>query len=182
MRALLTVGVAGLLLSAAPATSGQSEWYVGIEGGVELGDGAQYGSPDLGVALIGTIGTKLDADFAIEAEIAYRSTTEGTYYFGDADVSQRSWMLNAVYELPLGDTASLTLGAGVGVNEVEWDYPFFSEGDTNFAAQIKLGLAFEISERMDIVSNVRYMTPVASSNGASDIDNATITIGLRIDL
>ncbi len=181
MRGLFLAGVVGLLLSAPSVSSRPSDWYWGVEAGVELGDGALNGGADLGVALLGTMGAELGANFALEGEVGYRSTTEGGF-FGDVDITQLSLMLNGIYEVPLSDTASLALGLGVGVNDVDAEFGFFSQSDTTFAAQVKLGLAFEVNEHMDLVTNVRYMTPVTSSNGISDIDNTTITIGLKFDL
>jgi opacity protein-like surface antigen len=166
---------------AVPAEAGERPWYLGLEGGVEFdGNG---GSSDNGWAGFLTLGSGLTSHINLEAELGYRSTS-ATFFdgfgLGSIDIDQTSLMFNALYEAPLGDSASIVLGAGVGGESVTYDGFMFGadENEIELAAQVKLGLNLALSESTDLVANYRYM----STLGDLDVTNSTLTVGIRSDL
>jgi opacity protein-like surface antigen len=182
MRHLLVIGsLVSALALAAPTGAGERPWYLGLEGGVEFdGDG---GSNDNGWGGFLTLGSGLTSHINLEAELGYRSTS-ATFFdgfgFSTVDIDQTSLMFNALYEAPLGDNASIVLGAGVGGENVSYSGFMFGadENEIELAAQVKLGVSVAVSESADLVANYRYM----STLGDLDVTNSTLTVGIRFDL
>lgn len=94
------------------------------------------------------------------------------------DVAQTSVILNGVFEASLSQNASVSIGAGVGFDAVDIETPFFSDDDIRAAVQMKVGLALAVDESIDVIANYRLM--YAYKDEFSDIENRTLTIGLRI--
>jgi opacity protein-like surface antigen len=205
---------------AAPAVAGDRQWYVSLEGGVSdtaadgkqiiyrpepptldevfegigslpLAPGARFRTFDRlesseGAPLIATVGTRLLDNLSLELEVARRSVEVEL-----ADISQSSLMLNATYDVPLIYGFTLSLGAGAGLDVIEVDTPTMTASTTEAAFQLKAGLAFELSERTDIVLNYRYFT-VGSAEAVGgfptrqvgdtqleDITDSSVSVGLR---
>lgn len=174
MRQLVLGFLIGILCLCAPANAGARSWYLALEGGVEF-DGA--GGTDTGWGVFAILGNAVTSHVSIEAELGYRSTSyEG---WSMVDVEQTSLMFNGVYEAPLSKEVSVMLGAGIGGEQVTYDGFFVPiESEIELAAQLKLGLSIEVGESTDLLANYRYMTTL----GDVDIDNGTLTVGVRFDL
>lgn len=162
------------------ASAGEHNWYVGIEGGLELETEVDEFAP----ALFGTVGAKLNEHFGLEGELGYRRSDEGY-----AEVDQFSAMFNVIYDVPIADCFTLSVGAGVGLADttIEITDPFlafyagFTEAsDTQIAAQVKLGAAYEIDASTAVVVNYRAGT--VFENDFADFDNRSLTVGLRFAL
>lgn len=187
MRQLLVMGsVVGALCLGAPADAGQRSWYIGLEAGPEF-VGTAHGSAisgdsDIGLAVLATIGRRLGTHFSLEGELGYRSTTDDGWW-GPLDVDQISGMVNGIYDVPLGKDISLAIGAGVGFDRVEVQGFGWSDSELQLAAQIKLGLNFEIAEATDLSINYRFMTTFTGDYPYNDdFDNSTLTVGIRFAL
>ncbi len=166
------------------ASAGERTWYVGIEGGAERGGAFNDSNQsEIGPAVLATVGRKLGPNFSLEGELGYRSTNEEMFTL--ADIDQISAMVNAVYEVPVSEGISLSLGAGIGVDYIQvrgggfWPVPI-DDSDIQSAAQLKFGLNFEVGETTDLYANYRLMTTF--ENDFTDIDNSTLTLGLRFAL
>lgn len=186
MRKLILAAVAAAMSVGVPAEAGKREWYVGIEGGAEF-VGTAHGSAitgddEIGIAVLATIGRRLGTHFSLEGELGYRSTSD-QLWVGEVDVNQVSMMVNAIYDLPLSDDISFGVGAGVGYDRVEVEGFGWSDDEIQIAAQIKLGLSFELSDSTDVSVNYRFMTTFGKDYPyTDDYDNSTLTVGLRFAL
>jgi opacity protein-like surface antigen len=175
VRQLLVVGsVVGILSLAAPADAGERGWYLGLEGGIETdGNGA---SGDWGFAGLASAGHGVTSNLNLELEFGYRATTVDEQNY---DIDQTSLMLNAVFDVPVTDEISLSLGLGLGVDRVQADMNGFELGDeVEVASQLKLGASWDIGDGTELVTNYRYMEMITDSG----ISNSTLTVGLRFDL
>jgi opacity protein-like surface antigen len=162
------------------ANAGERQWYVGIEAGAEL-EGHADPLADVGYAFIGTIGHRLGPNLSVEGEIGYRTTSDPS--FGTWDVEQISIMLNGVYSAPLTEQLSLNLGAGLGVDIVHeraFIFGVLENDDAVFAAQVKLGLSYAMSDSTDISVAYRYVE--VSEGTFTDLKNSTVTMGLQFSL
>ena len=186
MRQLALGCVLGILSLAASASAGERNWYFGIEGGVER-DGVYNESSSAwdSPALLATVGAMLSEHLSLEGEVGYRSTNNDGYY----DIEQITGTINAVYNVPVSDEFAISLGAGVGIDHLNFEptdpviFAFFwgvDASDTQAALQFKLGAAFALSEGTDLVANYRMMKTF--ENEWSDIRNSTLTVGLRFAL
>ncbi len=182
MRQLLSGVLAGALSLTASATAGEQAWYIGIEGGVELtgehDGGTMPEGDDLGLAVFGTVGHGIGDNLRIEGEFGYRSSDQelGTM----VDFTQLSAMVNLLYVAPLTDNISFLVGGGAGVDYVEAEVWWTNDSDLQGAVQLKAGLDFAIADATDLSVTYRYMTTF--SNDIVDLDNSTLTIGLRVEL
>jgi opacity protein-like surface antigen len=190
MRQLVLGSLVGVVCLSMSASAGERAWYAGIEGGVEFAgnfnDNSSSSLDDTGLALFATLGRDLGPSFSLEGELGYRSTDEQLYTLSDID--QISAMVNAVYELPLSEAFSLSIGAGLGLDYIQvqggapwWSSVPLDDSDVQAAAQLKFGLNYEIGETTDLSVNYRRMTTFEGGT-FTDIDNATLTIGLRFAL
>ena len=184
-------------------------WYVAVEGGVnwiEDADGtldtpapgsipfeAQF---DTGWAVFGEVGYRWESNWRLELEVGYRSNdvdcvsvAGGPCNGFDADVSQFTQMFNLVYDVPLSDRLTLSLGAGLGSDFVTVDAPTFKDTTWVVAGQLFAGLNFALSDDIDLFVNYRYLiaddphvdvAPFVDA-GFNDAKH-TVTIGLRFDL
>jgi len=183
MRHLIFLALTASLSLAVTANSSEEPWYLGIEGGVELSgrhDGGTLPSAgeQLGPAVFGTLGREIDDNLRIEGEVGYRSSEQelGTM----VDFTQLSAMVNLLYEAQISDDISLLVGGGAGVDYVEAEVWWTRDDDIQGAVQLKMGLDFAIADATDLTVAYRYMTTF--SNGIVDLDNSTVTIGLRFQM
>jgi outer membrane protein OmpA-like peptidoglycan-associated protein len=184
-------------------------WYVAVEGGVnwiEDADGSvDFPGPasipfeaqfDTGWAVLGDIGYRWESNWRLEFEVGYRNNDVDCVSFAggpcgnfDADVTQFTQMFNLVYDIPLDDRLTLSLGAGLGGDFVTVDAPFFKDTDWVVAGQLIAGLNFALTDSIDLFVNYRYfiaddphvdVAPFVEA-GFDDAKH-TVTIGLRFDL
>ena len=171
---------------------------------------------DTGWVLQGSAGYNWDP-IRIELELAYRSNDTDTvaFNFGGAgalplvanpaasgDVSTFSEMINLIFDIPLGDSVSVSLGGGVGGALVDFDigghiFPLtdFRQDDDDyvFAYQGIAGLSIDVGERTELYGEYRYFVasdvsisgnyffPAATAANLNgfDLENHTALIGLR---
>jgi OmpA-OmpF porin, OOP family len=184
-------------------------WYVAVEGGanwIEDADGlVDFPGPpslsfeaefDNGWAVFAEVGYRWESNWRLELEVGYRandvdclSLAGGPCNGFDADVVQFTQMFNLIYDIPLSDDLTLSLGAGLGGDFVTVDGPFFKDTSFVAAGQLIAGLNFSLSDDIDLFVNYRYFIAedpdiVISPFAEASFDDAkhTVSIGLRFDL
>ncbi len=183
-------------------------WYVAVEGGaswIEDADGTVDIGPntfpfeaqfDTGWAVLTEAGYRFESNWRVEFELGYRDNNVDCVSFNggacgglDADVSQFTQMVNVLYDVPLTDNLTLSLGAGFGGDFVTADTPFFKQTDFVVAGQLIAGLNLALTDSIDLFVNYRYfvaedphfdISPFVEA-GFDDAKH-TVTIGLRFDL
>ncbi|MCE9522402.1 MAG: porin family protein [Alphaproteobacteria bacterium] len=156
--------------------AGERTWYAAIEGGMEFGDVTAHGllsglcgplgspcAPDLsldtGWAVNGSIGANVGKNIRLEAELGYASQVFG----GTGDLTHSSIMANALYDIPMAKGITVSLGAGLGFERVTTDMKDLtpplglSDHSSSFAFQGLIGVAYELSESLDLTLNYRYL-------------------------
>ncbi len=177
IRRLAAASVA--FVAAAGADAGERAWYIGIEGGAEL-DGHFSADAGTGYAIIATVGHRLGPNFDLEGEIGYRSARDGAF---DYDVDQISVMLNGIYNVPLTEQLSFSVGGGLGVDFIHASFNFFvpiEDDSVQLAAQFKTGLSFALSESTELVANYRYVK--AFEGDFIELESSTLSVGLKFAL
>ena len=157
----------------------------------DLDDGVDTGefSYDTGFGFVAALGTSLQNDIRVEAELGYRNNdldeikVDG---FGsadiDGDVTTTSLMGNAYYDISTEGSFSPYIGAGLGYANVEGDLDDFGDEDDNvFAYQLILGGSFASSETLSVDLQYRYFaTDDPDFDGLdSEYSSHNIMIGLR---
>jgi outer membrane protein OmpA-like peptidoglycan-associated protein len=157
---------------------------------------------DTGWAALGTIGYGFDSNWRIELEGAYRHNDLDNYLVtGDpgfsarsGDLEQISIMANVLYDIPLTERLDLTVGVGAGAAYAQFDDSVGTDDDDwNFAYQGIVGLSYEMTNRLDLTLTYRYQNVNEPAFGLAhaaeidnyvfeDVENHTVTIGLRYDL
>jgi OmpA-OmpF porin, OOP family len=198
-KALLLGAVASLAFAGSASAHG---WYLGIEGGVSsvedadavgtiLGFATSGTLPiDNGWALIGTVGHELSPNWRIEGEIGYRSNETDTG--GTIEITELSFMVNALFDIELSPSMDLTLGGGIGYDETTFDIGGAAEAsDSGFAWQGIVGMGWAISPNTDLTLTYRYMnvTGPELSAGAGiatvefdDLTKHSLTVGVRFNM
>jgi outer membrane protein OmpA-like peptidoglycan-associated protein len=121
------------------------------------------------------------------------------------DIEEYSLMANVLYDIALSKRLSLSLGAGVGADNVRFDGTYTSFGgpvpasddEWKFAAQGIAGIAYSLSPRLDLTLTYRYLhisDPTFSQAGSFSVFSLSQTVqfdnfgkhslsaGLRFDL
>jgi outer membrane protein OmpA-like peptidoglycan-associated protein len=224
MKKILLGTVGALALCTAPADAARyNGWYVSLEGGANFAEdwnarsnltslGAvtttapAHASYNTGWAVLGSVGYAF-RNWRVELEGGYRHNNTDklvigptigapTFTTNSGHVSHWSIMANALYDIPLGERWSLTLGAGAGGADTHIDYvplPGFKDDNWNFAYQGIAGLNYAIGSRTDLFLDYRYFRVVDPSfdfrgaqnvflDHADDFANHTVTLGLRFAL
>ena len=151
-------------------------------------------STETGAAIIGSLGTSVADNLRIEGEVGSRSADHS-----GGRITQQSAMLNALYDVPLSDAFSLSLGAGIGIDwaQSEVGARFHSDSDSAFAWQGIVGLSYRLSDAIDL--SVTYRSShangfedlserISNASGAGseilirDLDSDTVSVGLRFGL
>ncbi|MCE9521211.1 MAG: OmpA family protein [Alphaproteobacteria bacterium] len=211
-RTLLLGAVASLALAGAANAREINGWYIGLEGGgnwIDDLDGTinfdAPGTPndfasvgteqfDTGWAVLATVGYGFGGNWRAEFEGGYRDNKDTTAT-GDTGLAEWSAMINVLYDIHLTPKMNLSLGAGVGADFAELRLGTFKEDDTNLAYQGIVGLSYELTDRLDLTMNYRYLRvtspefdgtatvpgPVTGNFNATfdDVGKHTATIGLR---
>jgi len=155
---------------------------------------------DTGWAVLATVGYAFDTNWRLELEGGYRNNDIDllSTFFGfttnSGDLTQISLMANVLFDVPLTDRLDLTFGAGAGAVYSDFSPPFGSdESDTSFAYQGIAGLSYALTDRLDLTLQYRYLhvndpSFTVSHTGHTDVfalddvENHTVSIGLRYDL
>ena len=130
----------------------------------------EYGSSyNGGWAILGSIGYAFTCNFRTEIEVGYRrneidklldrvgpsSTQEPSGGF----LGEFTLMANLIYDIPLGENMSLSLGAGAGADraDLKVDFLDFQDQDWRFAYQGLAGINYAIGDRTQLFINYRYL-------------------------
>lgn len=204
MRSLTGTAILAGLLLASSATAGEG-WYLSIEAGI--GDPAadsayrltsfsgllaltpQFTSytSDEGFVGLGAIGTSLADNFRLELEASRRSAK-----FASIDIDQTAVLLNAVFDISLTDKLALSLGAGAGFDLISMDAGQSSENDAVPALQLTAALAYEITDRTEVLLTLRHFGAPGSEVGqirgflgdavVENLSDTSVTVGFRFAL
>lgn len=211
---LLASVVAAAAPSLAMAQEPMESWYLSLGAGVnslDEVDGILTSSGgvttdfaidfETGWAFGGAVGYHWDM-LRLELELSYREN-DASDFEGAAtttgDVSQFAQMLNIIFDIPLGESVELSLGAGIGGALVDADITattllgtaIVSDDDYVLAYQAIAGLSVDVGERTELFAEYRYfVADGAELNGDSvpgptfvsddyDMKNHTGLFGLR---
>ena len=157
----------------------------------DLDDGVDTGefSYDTGFGFVAALGTSLQDDIRVEAELGYRKNDLDEIKVDglgsgdiDGDVTTVSLMGNAYYDFSTESSFSPYIGAGLGYANIEGDLDDFGDEDDNvFAYQLILGGSFPSSETLSVDLQYRYFaTEDPEFDGLdSEYSSHNILIGLR---
>lgn len=218
LRAVVPALCLGLLAASSAAHAAPPKgWYVGLAAGANWVDDSPLRSYFNGVYSgdIGDSEMSFDADWAGVANIGYRWSNgwrlelEGGYRTNDGaylqcsrgcfnqEVELNEWtaMANVLYDIPLSDRFTVSLGLGAGA-----DFPEFSfkrpvnQGtgdDTVFAGQAIAQVAYQFAAQWELYADYRFLmtddpffqdVSSAPDEFSMDIRKHTVLIGLRYDL
>lgn len=213
----LLIGTAAAIALVAPANAAHfNGWYVGLEGGanwVEDWDHVLFStggegpttttnasaSFDTGWAALATVGYGFSNNFRAELEVGYRDNDGDGYTTGGApttltaDLSEVTFMANVLYDIPLGSSLSLSVGAGAGADFAEMDFrtaaASVSDDHWSFAYQGIAGVNFALTQNTALFLNYRYLRVTDPEFDprptftffveGDDIVKHTATVGLR---
>src|ERR1700742_3361866 len=148
LRKIALTGIAALALSIPAAANAGTGWYLGLGAGWDHLENVKMTNPpftgnvksDDSALFAGTIGHKWDSGWRLEEEIGYVSNGVSTLHriippggTVNGSGSQRAVSIlgNLVYDIPVSDTVSFSLGGGAGVGWVRENTRF--AGGARFA-------------------------------------------------
>jgi OmpA-OmpF porin, OOP family len=209
-RITKTVALAALMAGAAGAAHATEGWY----GRADVGYSTD-GQTDLGIDSGGWnwgtsnhendwtqhlgLGYAFQNGFRLEGELGHRfNQMEATTNFDQGgDVHAWSAMMNLFYDFNRGGGIEPYIGLGVGAARINMngadDIPpphyYFDDEATVLAYQGMVGLAFAITEQLDLDVGYRYFvaegiefdsfTPGGPDDGEADYEQQAVTVGLR---
>lgn len=178
MRVWLVGATVVVCCMSASSAAGERAWYASIEGGVASVDfSAQQGavtcpfsplfppptcisddSTSSGAAIVGAFGHRVDERFRIEGELGYRSNEIG----GFDTLEHTTLMVNGAWDIPLTESLSFSLGAGVGIDwlsssETSQYLPLAPSDATAFAYQGMAGLSYAVTDSVAITASYRRL-------------------------
>jgi OmpA-OmpF porin, OOP family len=216
-RSLLLGAAASLALGATANATTINGWYVGLEGGANWIDdwnqtffttngvgvitdtNLTNTSFDTGWAVLATTGYGFGGGWRAEFEAGYRDNDSDVFLLSGApftasvDLSEVSLMVNVLYDIPLTQRISLSLGAGAGADYVMYDITSPSGpadvDEWTFAYQGIAGLNYAVGQQTALFVNYRYFRAVEpdfdfrpatpSFADGDDLVKHTVTLGLR---
>src|SRR5215469_7735172 len=133
LRTIALAGVAVAALSGSPALASTTGWYLGLGVGYDHLNPVHVTSTfpfsiDVdhsdNVIVVGSVGYKFDSGLRIENEIGYTTHDISGLINTDGSTDAKSDLVNFIYDFPLSDLWTLSLGAGVGAANVgvHWHY------------------------------------------------------------
>ncbi len=212
LRSVLLGAVTAVACSGAASAANFNGWYLSLEGGANwVADWDVLVNPatpatasfDTGWAVLASVGYAFGGNWRTEFEVGYRSNNLDTITSGapppgptTGDLWEGSFMVNALYDIRLGDKLGLSLGVGAGADFAELDLTTAtsqgSDDDWNFAYQGIAGLNYAIGRQTSAFINYRYFRAhepdfiLAASGGPTlngdDFQKHTVTLGLRYAL
>ena len=115
---------------------------------------------DPAIVLNGAIGIELLKHFRLEAEAGFHSNSaeRTTTAFPDYGFSMVSLMANAYFDIPTGLPLRPYVGAGIGFGIAGASEDFFDSTDSDLvgAAQLMVGLGYDISPKATLTIGYRY--------------------------
>lgn len=224
---LMLTSALAVSMAAGSAQAGTG-WYVGLSGGANWvedvningvpGTAYPYAGAtderfefDTGWIVTGQIGYKWASNWRVEFELGYRSNDGDIIQLtppagdqGDNEITQFTQMLNVLYDFPITDKWTLSLGVGLGGNLVSYEDTNLGLGsfytnppaglsyddDYVLAGQLIAQVGYAVSKRLDLYVDYRYLVADepefvsnAPVNGFSmEDDKHAVMIGLRYDL
>src|SRR3569833_631010 len=175
IRLIALAGVAAMAL-ASPAMAAEG-WYLGLSAGLATQDSVKYASTlvpattgrigiDSGGIVALQTGYKFENNLRLELESSYSwHDVSKTAPFTGAGSQPRMTTLNALYDIPLDDRWSLSLGGGVGVGNGYLrattvtggtTYDFVRAQDTNFAWTGIAAINYHMSDDLDLSFRYAY--------------------------
>jgi OmpA-OmpF porin, OOP family len=213
MRSKLLLAASTLALACAGHAAAQpaNGWYMGLEGGgnwvsendTTFSTSLPTSGPapiefDTGWTGIATAGYAFPGNWRVEAEAGYRhndvDTINGIANGAGGELNTTSLMGNVLYDIPLTERMTVSLGAGAGAVHTEFDDGVIDQDeDTAFAYQGIAGVSYALSPRTDLTMNYRYLRSDALEfqgrhvghtdfYDTDDVQNHTVTVGLKFDL
>jgi OOP family OmpA-OmpF porin len=196
-RITKTVAIAAVIAGASGAAQATEGWYGRADVGYSLDstvdgtvDGENF-SGDLKSDWMGALGLgyAFANGFRTEGELAYRyNDWEGEIDTAPSTGYARSWsaMANLFYDFNRGSSIEPYVGIGVGAARVGAGIDGIgSDQDTVLAYQAMAGIAFGISEQLDLDVGYRYfVAPELEYQAAGlpidvDYEHQAVTVGLR---
>ena len=219
IRTLLLGACASLALSTAANATTINGWYVSLEGGanwVEDWDHTQFttvagalvdqdpasSSFDTGWAVLASVGYGWN-NWRGELEFGYRHNDQdaatsydpGPFQFTNSgELREVTLMANVLYDIPVTDKMTVSLGAGAGADYAELDYApniagFQDDDHWSFAYQGIAGISYAVGSQTSLFLNYRYLRvtdpefdfrpSVNQYLEGDDFVKHTATIGLR---
>ncbi len=189
--------------SAPAAGAAESGWYIGLGGGLSLPDDVDVaGDLTVGGTVVHRATATRDASFRGLAAIGYRWQQhlrfEGEIGYSDpaisalsaggntasvsgADLSEVTLFGNLLYDLPVAEDLSLTLGGGLGVGFAGLDSGTVKTNDNGFAFQTITGLSYRWNENLELAFDYRYVrvNGLRYGGASSDIASHNLMLSLR---
>lgn len=214
---------AALLAASMPAMADEtlSGWYVGGSLGINwlqdtnphtfISSDALNTGFDTGWALMANVGYRFTGNVRAELELAYRDNDVNSIYEAPngitpinhthvgGDVTQFSFMANALYDVQLIQNWTVSFGGGIGVVEADVDASGSgirlirdAEDDWSFAWQLIGGFGYAVTPNTDAFVEYRYFANqdhdvVTYPNGTPgrdsvDLNSHTVSLGFRYAL
>ena len=200
---------------AAGSAQASTGWYVGLSGGANwLEDNTLDFVPPAGAAIptfntdsdtgwvvTGQIGYKWASNWRVEFELGYRENDGNlaTFPGGVAipastfDVTEFTQMVNVLYDFPITDKFTFSLGAGIGGDLVDLTTTGFggvNDDDYVLAGQLIAQASYAVSNRLDLYVDYHYLVTdqpefqigAGPNNASFEVDKHAVMIGLRYDL
>ncbi len=160
---------------------------------------------DTGWAFLASVGYGINERWRVALEGGYRSNDADRLEFSPTissgidtvttpggELREFSLMANVMYDVPLSEKFSATLGGGIGMDHADFeDDRWGSDESWNFAYQGIVGLNYQVGERSQLFLRYRYLvisdpefTFVAPDEhfccfNFDDIQKQTVTVGFR---
>jgi OOP family OmpA-OmpF porin len=198
-RITKTVALAALMASAAGGAYATEGWYgradVGYstDGELDVGDESFDFETDWSQHL--GIGNAFANGFRLEGELSHRYNDFGEDEgLDDGNIHAWAAMLNGYYDFNRGGSIEPYVGLGVGAAKLDASFAdgpiVFYDEDTVLAYQAMVGVAFGLTEQLDLDVGYRYfVAPEASFDGQlafatpatfdADYEHQAVTVGLR---
>ena len=224
-KALLLGAVASLACAGTASAAHFQGWYVSLEAGVNFVDDAGSINDGIDPTFLGGWPSETSFDtgwagmltfghawgnFRAELELAYRKNDidnffvgkgGGSNFVGPGYLEEFSPMVNALYDFPVGDRWSLTVGAGAGgdhmnySNNTGWHTVPIRDTQWALAWQLIGGVNFAMSERSALFVTYRYfnadeteftsfddLAAELHDDSYDDFTKHSVTFGWRYDL
>jgi OmpA-OmpF porin, OOP family len=214
LRSALLAATAAAAFGGAANAAQLDGWYIGLEGGANWVDDWSHtfnsGGPtpgqasfDTGWTVLATVGHGWGNGFRLEFEAGYRDNDVDVFSIGgtpvtfSGDLWEATVMANVIYDLPLTNNLSLSVGAGAGGDYANFTLNTvggsFDDDDWSFAYQGIAGINYAIGRQTSLFVNYRYLrvvdaafdyrpaSPIFTTN-PDDLVKHAATIGLRFAL
>ncbi len=191
------VGLTPALIGTSALAGMMDSTYVGLSGvasmvgDVDANNGRGVGGEvkttadiDTSLGVLVRAGKKFDA-FRAELELGYRDievdsikTANGAYSSSSGDANAYSVMINGAYDFEMDAPVTPYVLLGVGALHVDGDVAYtddngraetLSADDTTVAAQIGLGLSYELTSSIDLVAGYSFLGAPTGATGEDEI-------------